>query len=104
MGTDYFELRKPITHLSLEKRGGHYRISIWINHGLSGVLIIREDELDDTMDLFTSEKVVYHGYYGSGQKEIIEKIHETNNLVVISEYGNIIEAEKLEGKINNARY
>ena len=104
MGTDYFELRKPITHLSLEKRGGHYSISIWINHGFSRLLTIREDELDDIMDLFTSEKVIYHGYYGSGEKEIIERIYETNNLIVISEYGNRVEAEKLEEKINNARY
>lgn len=105
MSTYYYELRKPITHLSVETKGEHCRISIWINHGLSGILIVREEELNDVLELFTEDKVIFHSHYGGLRKgEILKKINETNNLIVISEYGKITNVERLEKEINNAGY
>ena len=104
MSMYYYELKKPITHLGIEKTGGHSRISIWINHGFSGILIVRDEELNNTLELFTDEKVIFHSHYENQKGEILKKINETDNLIVISEYGNIINVEELEKKINNARH
>lgn len=39
---DEIHCRAPITHLRIQKFGGHIHVSIWINHGNSGELVLRE--------------------------------------------------------------
>lgn len=104
MSVYYYELEKPITHLSAENKGEHYRISIWINYGLSGILIVKTDKFNDVLGLFISDKVIFHSHYENQKGEILKKINETNNLVVISEYGSIVNVKELEERINNAKY
>ena len=100
MGTDYFELEKPITYLKIEDTRGYCKVSIWINHEYSGLLTVRPEELDDIIELFTSEKVVYRIYYGGEQKRAItEKMNETNNPIVISEYGSIVSVKEMNERI-----
>lgn len=45
-------LRAPVTCLRIVKTGIHTRISVFINHALTGVLTVRDDELDDVLRLF----------------------------------------------------
>lgn len=103
MGTNYYKLKKPITHLSIEKPGGmHYKVKVWINHASTRFLVIREEELNDFLQIFSSEEVAYHSYYGGVEKgKVIKKMQNTDTLIVISKYGEIVKVEDLEKEIKN---
>ena len=52
MSTNYYCLKSPITYLHLEPRGDYYSLSLWVNHALSGSLMLREDDLSDVIMCF----------------------------------------------------
>ena len=90
--TYYYDLKKPVTYVEFDNgEGGHYHVSIWVNHGFSGILTIRKDELNDLLKLLSSDKIIY-----SSRDDEVIKMNETNNLIVISEHGGIIQVEILE--------
>lgn len=97
MGTNYYELRNPITHIAIEEVGEHYLINIWLNHLHSGVLTVVEEELSDILEIFKSDKVIYHSFYRGGKTT--EKVSDTNNSVLISGSNEIISKEKLEEEV-----
>lgn len=100
MGTSYYELEKPVTHLHSKKTGGHYLIDIWLNYVHSGTLTVGKEELGGVLCLFKSEKAVYHSFYGGTEKgKVTKKLAETDNLILISEYNKIVEKEKLDGEV-----
>jgi len=56
MSTNYYHLKLPITYLELELRGTHYRLNIWVNHALAGMLVLREEELSGIIDCFADKE------------------------------------------------
>jgi len=53
MSTSYYRLKPPITHLRLEDTGGHNRLSIWVDHGLAGTLVLPKEATRDVIQCFT---------------------------------------------------
>ena len=100
MGTNYYKLKKPITHISIENPlGTHHEVKIWINHGLAGALVVREDELSDFLQIFSSEEVAYHSHYGGVEKgKVVKKKQDTNDYIVISG-GKIVKVKDLEKEV-----
>ncbi len=49
MSTGYFRLRKPFTCARASVEGTHTHLSLWVNHALSGVLVLRNEELGDAL-------------------------------------------------------
>ena len=101
MGTNYYKLKKPVTHISIENAfGPTVRVKIWLYHGLAGGILVREDELSDFIQIFSSDEVAYHSYYGGVEKgKVVKKKQDTNDLIVVSEYGELAKVEDLEKEV-----
>lgn len=101
MGTNYYKLKKPITHLSTKNPCGiHHEVKIWINHRLAGALLVRKDELSNFLRVFSSEEIAYHSHYSGIEKgKVVKKVQGTDDSIVISEYGEIIRVEDLEKEV-----
>ena len=52
MSTSYYRPNPPITHMQMEKSGGHAHLSVWVRYRLAGVLALRLDELRDMVLMF----------------------------------------------------
>lgn len=53
--------KAPISSVRTERMGGHYHVSVWVNHGKSGDLVVREDELTDLLKILSTGEVVGRG-------------------------------------------
>lgn len=100
MSTNYYKLKKPITHISVENTGVYQVVNIWVNHGFAGIIMIYKDELIDILKLFSSDGVAYRSHYGGIEKgKVVKKVQGTDDIVVISEYGKIVKVEDLEKEV-----
>lgn len=93
MSTSYYGLAPPITFLKLDSgKGGHDRLSIWVNHGLAGTLTLREEETRDILIRFTGPECLLHVYYGSPDTGAVVAVFSPDlpdEAVMISEYGEL---------------
>ena len=103
MGTNYYKLKKPVTHLSIENAcGPTVRVKIWLYHGLAGGILVHKDELSDFIQIFSSDEVAYHSHYGDVEKgKVIKKKQDTNDYIVISEEGKIVKIKDLNKEVKN---
>lgn len=94
MSLDYYRLRPPVTSLRVETSGVHTRLSIWVNHALSGILTLREEELGDFALSFVGcgQGVCLHTYFGGQEEGLIVDSYGgalPDGTVVISAHGGI---------------
>ena len=97
MSTNYYRLSPPVTHLRLEDKGGHDRISIWVNHGLAGSLIVSKRETRGIIRIFTcyesNDKCPLYTYWGGAERGVVVTVNDEtvpDEAVVISEYGELL--------------
>lgn len=94
MSTSYYRLRSPITHLRLESGGGHDRLSIWIDHGLAGVLTLPKEATRDLARAFIldSECPLRTHWDSERQKAVVVVNDESlpDEVAVVSEYGELL--------------
>lgn len=45
MVSEAYRPKLPITSVRVEKKGSHLEVVIWVNHGLSGRLIVHDNEV-----------------------------------------------------------
>lgn len=96
MGTTYYALKAPFTSLAIIPGGGHAKLKIWVNHAFAGELTVRDtnehDELTAVLHALASEEEVGRLWYGGdaiGCQGVLVHAHLTNDIQVISEYGEL---------------
>lgn len=79
MSTDYYYLEKPITYLKLEDAGGHDKLTIWVNHGLTGTLTLAKRETKEVIWLFADDEKCppLHSHWNAEKKEAIITIEDS---------------------------
>ena len=106
MSTEYYKLRKPFTHLELDSTGGHGRLKVWIEHGLSGMLTIPNRHLADVLlPLFVEHPPVLRTHWG-GKKGAIVTVEDrtlSDETVVLSEYGELLTVAKVKARAGATR-
>lgn len=93
MSTNYYRLNPPITHLRLEDRGGHDRISIWVDHGLAGSLTVSKRETRGIIQMFSSDKCSLCTHWAGAERGVVVTVNDEtipDEAVVISEYGELL--------------
>jgi len=89
MTTAYYCVAAPITQLRTDEVGSHTHLTIWVNHGLSGILVVRNEELPDILHLLRTETEVLHTYFASGTHTSGDLPSLPSSLQLISEYGEL---------------
>jgi hypothetical protein len=95
MSTSYYRLRPPVTHLRLESGGGHDRLSIWIDHGLAGVLRLPKAATRDLLRAFILDEVdsecpLLTHWGGKAAVVTVNDGSLPDETVVVSEYGELL--------------
>lgn len=108
MSTSYYKLRKPFTHLELESTGGHGRLKVWIDHGLSGTLTIPDRHLAEILrPLFADGyPAALRTHWGGKTKGAIVTINDESlpdEAVVLSEYGELMTVAQVKSRAGATR-
>ena len=94
MGTNYYRLRSPITHLRLEESPGHDRLTLWVNHANAGTITLRNEETHEFILGFVDKnEPIMYAYWSGFEQGTVVRIKKANLLdktVVISEYGEVL--------------
>lgn len=106
MSTSYYRLPPPITHLRVEDvNPTHTRLSVWIDHGLSGTLVIPTTAFRDVLRLFTKYEDDFHcplrTHWGGGERKSIVTVNDPDlpdEAIVISEYGELLTVAQVKAR------
>lgn len=101
MSTDYFKLKEPITKITIRNCEPHIKVDLFINHQLSGTLVINPDDLSDIIRLFKSKYLVAHTwskgtegiaitYYISSLDPCIQIINDYGELMTLGELDHLV--------------
>lgn len=96
MSTDYFRFKTPVTSIRTVTEGAHDKVSVWINHQLSGVLVV--DHGANIADLFVDHnKRVFETWALQSGKVATHCFDKSisEDEYVISEYFEICQAKDL---------
>jgi hypothetical protein len=105
MSTSYYRFKSPITSISIVTEGPHDKISVWVSHQLSGVLIVDEGVSNDILKIFKGDKVL-HAWCGAEREACVKKFGEIDGYeYVVSEYNEICTVEDvLAGRVLRGGY
>ena len=104
MSTSYYRLKPPVTHIRVEdKTPGHTKLVIWVNHGLSGTLVLQTEEVRDFLRIL----VLYEDdsgcplrtHWGGPERGTIVTINDNtlpDEAVVISQYGELLTVSEVK--------
>jgi hypothetical protein len=90
MSTSYYRLKEPFTSVRVERRGSHDAIRIWVEHGLSGELIVPHDVTPEVL-----RALAQHGaaaQISAGRDgPVLHRFDRTltDDTQVVSEYGEL---------------
>jgi hypothetical protein len=99
MGTEYYELKKPLTSLVCQDIGGHIHLTIFMNHGSTGTLILRKgEELSDFLNLLKGECVAKTSYLGDIKGKVLKlmKSFDSENVQLLSSNDESITLKELK--------
>ena len=99
MSTNYYRLRKPFTSARTRPGGGHVGLSLWINHAKTGEIVVRNEELKDTLLALISDEpaVTQHGI-GGGETDLSYNDDTMEvGTCLISEYGELTSLGEIGG-------
>jgi hypothetical protein len=106
MSTTYIPLREPITCVRPELQGGHYHVGVWINHGKSGDLVMRKDELPGFLLAITEKDIIVArttcGGLGTGKTLEIQpryQVESREHMQVVSERGELATLHQLRQSV-----
>ena len=105
MSTSYYRLASPITHLRIDGSGAHDKISIWVSHGLSGILVIPKHETHNILRIFSydeaDDKCPLHTYWGGKERGTVVTTNDESlpdEACVISEYGELLTVGEVKSR------
>jgi hypothetical protein len=94
MSTNYHQLAPSITSVRVEDTGGHKRLSIWINHALSGTLVFRKEEYSEFISHLLQND--YSAHVASGGKDVgmvvsisVNASHLPDDTILVSDSGEV---------------
>jgi len=106
MSTSYYKLRNPFTHLELEHTGGHNHLRVWVDHGLSGTLVIPDRYFAEALrTLFIEYPPALRTHWGGKDKGAIVTVNEElpEKAVVLSEYGELMTVAQVKARAGATR-
>ena len=104
MSTNYYRLRPPITHLKLQREGEGFKLFVWVNHQLSGRLILDKQDTHQVLDCFTlkepDDKCPLRSYRGGDERGTVvyENVLLPGEALVISEYGELLTVAQVKAR------
>ena len=109
MGTSYYRLKPPITHLKLETDGMNNRLYVFVNGGYVGKLVLNEQDTCQVLNCFalreSDNKCPLHSYWGGAEQGAVvcenEKLPDAT--IVISEYGKLLTVAQVKARYGAKR-
>lgn len=106
MGTEWYQLSKPFTHVRVGCHGSHKHLALWVNHANVGFLTLRDEEVRDVlrklMQMDPTAKV------RTGRPEeglLVEWYQEVDGeTTLINEYGDVTTATALRQRASEGGY
>ena len=105
MSTSYYRLAPPTTHIRVEETPGHARLTLFINHAMSGTLIVRQDEMKETVRLFQlyedDDQCPLRTHWGGKDRGTVVTVNDETlpeEAVVISEYGELLTVAQVKAR------
>lgn len=97
MSTDFFEFESPVTSVRERVKGQHSRISVFVNHKLSGVLVVGTDEAPGVITLFAGHEPVARRI-GTGGGGVAVHFYKSVSpeTVLVSSDGKLVTAGELQ--------
>jgi hypothetical protein len=97
MGTDYYELKKPVTSINYKELHQHILLTIFVNRAFSGTLTFRKgEEIIDFLNLLRGKQVAFTFYNGKKTKLELMKSFDSDNVQFISSYCELITLKELK--------
>ena len=110
MSTSYYRLKKPITHLRLTESPGHDRLTIWVNHAMSGTLTLANRETQEFLRLFAQyqedARCPLRTYWGGSDRGSVVTVNDDtlpDEMCVISEYGQLLTVAEVKARAGTKR-
>ena len=109
MSTSYYKLREPFTHLELDpaEQPMTSRLQIWIDHTLSGMLLVPNLRVDDILRLFYDDynAAVMRTHWDGKDTGAVVTVKEElpDETVVISGYGELMTVAQVKARAGATR-
>ena len=106
MSTHYYKLKQPLTSVRIlnDESPTHKQISIWIKHGLAGILTIPIDLISHFLFCLYDQdgEVVYTSWGGKEKGSQVNFIGDSrylpDDMTLISEYGEVYTLKEVKAK------
>jgi len=105
MSTSYYRLSSPITHLRIEDQVGHDKISVWVNHGLAGALVVSKRETKEVVRMFVCYEddsiCPLRTHWGGRERGAVVTVNDAtlpDKAMVISEYGDLLSVADVKAR------
>src|SRR5262245_8558204 len=104
MSTSYYRLRHPVTYLRAEESGAHVHLSVWVAHGLAGVLVMSPKELKAVVQFFVDyeddDKCPLRTHWSGSVGSVVTVNDKTlpDEACVVSEYGDLLTVGEVKGR------
>lgn len=103
MGTSYYRLKKPVTHVSVDRRGVNSKINVWIDNFFSGTLYVPQECTSKIVLMFAEKEGdtecplrTYWGGAERGTVVVINDLSVPDDTVVISRYGEVLTVREVK--------
>jgi len=103
MSTNYYRFKTPITSIRVKEEGQHKKISIWVNHQLSGTLVL--DDASKIAEMFVDrDRKVFHAYFAGEGAGMVANCFDkelSHDEWIISEDLEVVQAKDLFERVMN---
>lgn len=95
MSTNYYKLKRPITHLELAEGDEHNCLTVYVNDGLSGVLVLPKSVTGQVVRMFTRyEEALFEWWDGC----VVDYVGLSSDTLVVSDAGELLTVGQVEAR------
>lgn len=100
----YYRLKPPVTSLRLKTGPGHDRLSVWVNHGLAGELVLPKTTARDVVLCFAERELdesrcpLRTTWDGNDPVVMVNVPRLDDDTMLVSEYGDLLTVAQVKAR------
>lgn len=106
MGTRFYLLKSPVTRLQLEANQELDKLSVWIDHELSGALMMPKGQSRDVTLFFVRQEPALYARWGGAMRGTVVTVDDPDlldEMAVVSERGELMTVGEVKAKDRERR-